>query len=139
MCCEPPVNANLCESNTSSVKGGVATRVSSIGYNANARLPAHLSHVLVAVRLCKLQKVGQTGLCQPPSKEEALPKVPPQALDARHTPIKGTVASTPGGKMRLASVPTVALTPKVLHSHSLHKDAPTGKHPFGTTVGDFSF
>ena len=53
--------------------------------------------------------------------------------------IKGTVASTPGGKMRLASVPTVALTPKVLHSHSLHKDAPTGKHPFGTTVGDFSF
>lgn len=34
--CEPPVNANLCESNTSSVKGGIATRVSSISYNTNA-------------------------------------------------------------------------------------------------------
>ena len=36
VCCEPPVNANLCESNTSSVKGGIATRVSSISYNSNA-------------------------------------------------------------------------------------------------------
>lgn len=47
-----------------------------------------------------------------------------------HTPlIQGTVAGTPWGRMRLASIPTVVLTPKILDSHSLHKDAPTGKHP----------
>lgn len=38
VCCEPPVNATLCENNTSSVKGGITTRVSSISYDTNAQV-----------------------------------------------------------------------------------------------------
>lgn len=60
VCCEPPVDTQLCENNTSSVKTGINTPVAGNSYhdtNAND----HVSHIFTAVMNHELKNVD-TGL-----------------------------------------------------------------------------
>ena len=61
---------------------------------------------------------------------------PAQALDTPPitSAIRRMTASTLWGKTWLACIPKTALASKIQDSHSLHRDTPTLKQPFKTTV-----
>ena len=63
---------------------------------------------------------------------------PLDPLTATTPPIKVIVTSTPWGKMCVASKSKPALTPKILDTRSLLRDVLTWKHPFKTTIHNYS-
>ena len=84
------------------------------------------------------QTLSLTGRWQPQSKEEALLNIQcgfwsPTPVTP---PIKGITASTHWAKSSRIHTESSLQTRKTLNSHRPHRDAPTWKQPFRTTVDD---